>query len=53
MEEVYLSICCDVFYVADKNVVLVHWEKYCELEKYRELWQSVLELIFIIIRSES
>ena len=35
MEEVYLSICCDVFYVADKNVVLVHWKKYCELEQYR------------------
>ena len=27
MEEVYLSICCDVFYVADKNVVLGSLEK--------------------------
>ena len=36
MEEIYLSEYCDVFYAADKNVVLVHWKKYCELEQYRE-----------------
>ena len=26
-EEVYLSEFCDVFYVDEKNVVLVHWKK--------------------------
>ena len=45
MEEVYLSICCDVFYVADKNVVLVHWKKYCELEQYREPLMKALQVI--------
>ena len=50
MEEVYLSICCDVFYVADKNVVLVHWKKYCELEQYREPLMKALQ---VIIRQKS
>ncbi len=45
MEEVYLSICCDVFYVADKNVVLVHWKEYCELEQYREPLMKALQVI--------
>ena len=45
MEEVYLSIYCDVFYVADKNVVLVHWKKYCELEQYREPLMKALQVI--------
>lgn len=34
-EEIYQSDVCDVYYLSDKNVVLVHWKKYCELEKYR------------------
>lgn len=45
MEEVYLSICCDVFYVADKNVVLVQWKEYCELEQYREPLMKALQVI--------
>ena len=45
MEEVYLSNCCDVFYVADKNVVLVHWKEYCELEQYREPLMKALQVI--------
>ena len=45
MEVVYLSICCDVFYIADKNVVLVHWKKYCELEQYREPLMKALQVI--------
>ena len=34
-----------VFYVADKNVVLVHWKKYCELEQYREPLMKALQVI--------
>ena len=45
MEEIYLSAYCDVFYVADKNVVLVHWKKYCELEQYREPLEKALQVI--------
>ena len=44
-EEVYLSEFSDVFYVNEKNVVLVHWKKYCELERYREPLMKALEVI--------
>lgn len=44
-EEIYLSDTNDVYYVADKNVVLVHWKKYCELEKYRAPLESALQVI--------
>ena len=42
---VYLSEFCDVFYVAAKNVVLVHWKKYCELEDYRTPLECALKVI--------
>ncbi len=45
MEEVYLSEFSDVFYVEDKNVVLVHWKKYCELEQYRKPLECALKVI--------
>ena len=45
-KEIYLSDTCDVYYLADKNVVLVHWKKYCELERYR----TPLELALRVIR---
>ena len=41
----YLSEFCDVFYVEEKNVVLVHWEKYCELEEYRKPLECALKVI--------
>ncbi|MBO4637899.1 MAG: hypothetical protein J5685_12245 [Clostridiales bacterium] len=41
----YLSQYCDVFYVEDKNVVLVHWKKYCELEEYRKPLECALNVI--------
>lgn len=41
----YLSKHCDVFYVEDKNVVLVHWKKYCELDQYRTPLLYALEMI--------
>ena len=43
--EIYNSEFCDVFYAADKNVVLVHWKKYCELEQYREPLMKALQVI--------
>ena len=43
--EIYLSDTCDVYYVAEKNVVLVHWKKYCELEKYRTPLETALKVI--------
>ncbi len=45
METVYLSEYSDVFYVEDKNVVLVHWKKYCELEQYRKPLECALKVI--------
>ena len=47
--DIYQSSCCDVFYIADKNVVLVHWKEYCELEQYR----TPLELALEVIRKHS
>ena len=44
-EKIYLSDHCDVFYVNARNVVLVHWKKYCELEKYREPLECALKVI--------
>lgn len=45
MEVIYLSEFSDVFYVEDKNVVLVHWKKYCELEQYRKPLECALKVI--------
>ena len=44
-EEVYLSEFSDVFYLEEKNVVLVHWKKYCELEQYRTPLENALKVI--------
>ncbi|MCR5204671.1 MAG: HD domain-containing protein [Lachnospiraceae bacterium] len=44
-ESIYLSEQADVFYIYSKNVVLVHWKKYCELERYREPLMKALEVI--------
>ena len=41
----YLSEFCDVFYVEEKNVVLVQWKKYCELEEYRKPLECALKVI--------
>ena len=45
MRNIYLSEYSDVFYLEDKNVVLVHWKKYCELEQYREPLEAALQTI--------
>ena len=45
MKNIYLSECSDVFYLEDKNVVLVHWKKYCELEQYRKPLEAALQTI--------
>ena len=45
VEEVYFSEFSDVFYVEEKNVVLVHWKKYCELEQYRTPLEKALKVI--------
>ena len=44
-ESIYLSEQADVFYIVSKNVVLVHWKRYCELERYREPLLKALEVI--------
>ena len=44
-EAIYLSEFSDVFYVGEKNVVLVHWKKYCELEQYRTPLKNALKVI--------
>ena len=44
-EEIYLSDACDVYYLTGKNVVLVHWKKYCELESYRTPLENALRVI--------
>ena len=43
--DIYKSNCCDVFYVEEKNVVLVNWKAYCELEQYRTPLELALEVI--------
>ncbi len=45
MKNIYLSEYSDVFYLEDKNVVLVHWKKYCELEQYRKPLEAALQTI--------
>ena len=45
IEEIYLSDVCDVCYLADRNVVLVHWKKYCELDRYRLPLRQALQVI--------
>ena len=45
VDAVYLSKHCDVIYAEDKNVVLVHWKKYCELDQYRTPLLYALEII--------
>ena len=44
-EEIYLSDTCDVYYLSEKNLVLVHWKKYCELETYRTPLNHALRVI--------
>lgn len=44
-EEIYLSDSCDVYYLSGKNVVLVHWKKYCELDEYRTPLEYALKVI--------
>ena len=44
-EVVYRSEFSDVFYVKDKNVVFVHWKKYCEFEQYRTPLEHALNVI--------
>ena len=44
-EEIYLSDSCDVYYLSGKNVVLVHWKKYCELDEYRIPLEYALKVI--------
>ena len=46
-ESIYLSDQADVFYIASKNVVLVRWKNYCELERYREPLVKALDVIKI------
>ena len=43
--DIYQSSCCDVFYIEDKNLVLVHWKAYCESEQYRTPLELALEVI--------
>ena len=45
MKAIYQSEFSDVFYVEEKNVVLVHWKKYCELEQYRTPLENALKVI--------
>ena len=42
---VHESECCDVYYIEHKNVVLVRWKKYCELEEYRNPLECALNII--------
>lgn len=44
-EKILLSEYCDVFYVKEKNVVFVHWKKYCELDQYRAPLVCALKVI--------
>ncbi len=44
-ESIFLSEQADVFYIGFKNVVLVHWKKYCELDRYREPLMKALDVI--------
>ncbi len=44
-ECIYRSDFCDVDYVPGRNVVLVHWKKYCELDQYRTPLELALQVI--------
>ncbi len=44
-EDIYLSETCDVYYLSEKNLVLVHWKRYCELEIYRTPLEHALRVI--------
>ncbi len=41
----YNSENCDVYYVEEKNVVLVIWKRYCELDAYRAPLNCALKII--------
>lgn len=41
----YTSEYCSVQYVIDRNVVLVEWKKYCELDEYRKPLEVALNII--------
>lgn len=45
MEVIYKSENADVIYYKDKNVVLVIWNSYCELEVYRNILINALNVI--------
>ncbi len=45
IEKIYLSDTCDVYYLHDRNLVLVHWKRYCELEEYRTPLEHALSVI--------
>ena len=45
MEVIYKSENADVIYYKEKNVVLVIWNSYCELEVYRNILINALNVI--------
>ena len=45
MEVIYKSEFADVIFYKDKKIVLVIWNKYCELETYRGILINALETI--------
>ena len=45
MDIIYESKYADVFYLNDKNKVLVVWKSYCELDTYRTILNKALEVI--------
>ena len=45
MKVIYESEYADVIYYSDKKVVLVIWNKYCELKTYRTILINALETI--------
>ena len=45
MDTIYESKYADVYYVSNKNVVLVVWKSYCELDEYRKPLLLALDVI--------
>ena len=45
MDTIYESKYADVYYVSNKNVVLVKWKSYCELDEYRKPLLLALDVI--------
>ena len=45
MDIIYESKYADVFYLSDKNKVLVEWKSYCELDTYRTILTKALDVI--------